>query len=96
MSKQRKATERAEKEPSVGEKKESDGSVPARTVRELMQDQQRLMKEQQESQRQILMEIINVTYVCMSRAGVGSLLTCPPSVPSAGMPLRQRGRGRTC
>ena len=54
-----KAVERAEKEPSVGEEEESDCSVPVTTVqRWLMQDQQWLMKEKQESQRQILMEII--------------------------------------
>ena len=65
MSKQKKATE---KEPPASEEgEESDGSVPATTVRELMHDQQKLMKEQQESQWQILMEIIKQQWVEMAK-----------------------------
>ena len=60
MSKQTKKTsERGEKEPTAavtGE--ETDGGVSATTLVEILRDQQRLMKDQQESQRQILMEII--------------------------------------
>ena len=40
MAKQRKATEQAEKEPSVGEVEESDRSLLAPTVWEIMRDQQ--------------------------------------------------------
>ena len=60
MSKQtKKASERTEKEPTaVTEGEEADGSVPATTVLEIMRGQQQLMKDQQESQRRILMEII--------------------------------------
>ena len=57
MAKQRLATERAEKEPSMGEKEESDSSALAMTVRELMRDQQ----------RQILMEIIEQQWTEMMR-----------------------------
>ena len=68
MAKQRRAPERAEKEPTVGEEEEeSDGSVPTATVRELLLDQQRLMKDQQETQRQILMEIIEQQRVEMTK-----------------------------
>ena len=59
--------EQAEKEPTSSEEgEESDGSMLATTVRELMRDQQ-LMKEQQESQRQILMEIIEQQRVEMAK-----------------------------
>ena len=60
MSKQTKKTsERGEKEPTaVVTGEETDGGVSATTLVEILRDQQRLMKDQQESQRQILMEII--------------------------------------
>ena len=60
MSKQTKKTsERGEKEPTaVVTGEETDGRVSATTLVEILRDQQQLMKDQQESQRQILMEII--------------------------------------
>ena len=58
MSKQTKKTsERGEKElTTVVTGEETDGGVSATTLVEILRDPQRLMKDQQESQRQILME----------------------------------------
>ena len=57
--KTKKTSERGEKEPTaVVTGEETDGRVSATTLVEILRDQQQLMKDQQESQRQILMEII--------------------------------------